>query len=143
MKALLVDDSHMMRQTIAGILNAHGWEFIEAETGEQAVARICVHKGVDLIVLAREMSEMDGMEFLTWLRDIPEFVQDPKVMMVGDDSSVSAILKAMAAGANEYIMKPFGSDIFLHKMQVMGLMPTDILIKDDALEIDVGLDPTI
>jgi len=125
MKALLVDDSHVMRQSIVGILEEFGWEFIEADTGEQAMARICVHRDVDLIVLDREIPGMDGMEFLTWLRDIPEFEEEPKVMMVSDDSSVSAILKAMSAGANEYIMQPFESDVFLHKMQILGFMPAE------------------
>jgi len=123
MKILLVDDSHTIRQNISGVLSAFDGEVIEAENGEQAMTKMCAHRGVNLIVLAREMSGMDGMTFLTWLRDIPEFVEDPKVLMVSDDFSRMSILKAMSAGADEYIMKPFDSDIFLQKLQMMDLVP--------------------
>jgi len=123
-KAMLVDDSYSMRQTISGVLSVHGWEVIEAANGEQAMIRMnLMSEHPDLIVLDREMPVMDGMVFLAWLRATPMFAKT-KVLMMSDQFSIADLVsernEVILAGANGCIMKPFRLETFQHKMEMLG-----------------------
>ena len=67
------------------------------------------------------MPKMDGYEFLRVLRRLPEG-DHPKVVFCTTENDVAHIARALHAGANEYIMKPFDKDIVEAKFQEVGLI---------------------
>ena len=121
MKALVVDDSAGMRAFLKMVLRGAGVEITEAKNGVEALK--VLHSGVspDIALLDWNMPEMDGYELLNAIRADHSFDPMP-VIMITTETESSQIEKALASGANEYIMKPFTKEIILDKLQMMGLM---------------------
>ncbi len=118
MKILTVDDARTVRTMVRNILEENGHEVHEAEDGVVAM-NLVAKQTFDLILLDWEMPEMDGLTFLTRFRQ-EEISPETKVVMLTSLNKMSNILKAMDAGADEYIMKPFTPDMVLDKIQVVG-----------------------
>ncbi|MGL4729258.1 MAG: response regulator, partial [Bosea sp. (in: a-proteobacteria)] len=74
----------------------------------------------DAILLDWNMPVMDGYEFLKALRAMPNG-KGPKVVFCTTENDLAHIARAMHAGADEYIMKPFDRDIVTSKFQQIGL----------------------
>lgn len=118
---LLVDDSRVVRRISRDILDPEGFNIAEAENGKQAL-EYCINNGMpDVILLDWNMPVMNGIEFLEELRKL-ENGGKPKVIFCTTESDISYISRAMSAGADEYIMKPFDKTILLGKMVYLGLM---------------------
>jgi two-component system chemotaxis response regulator CheY len=117
---LVVDDSSVIRKVARRILERLGFEITEAEDGEQALDA-CRAAMPDAILLDWNMPKMDGYEFLRSLRRMPAGDQ-PKVVFCTTENDVAHIAKALHAGANEYIMKPFDREIVEAKFQDVGLI---------------------
>ena len=92
----------------------------EAEDGAKALD-ICKGGLPDAILLDWNMPVMDGYEFLRNLRRMPGG-DAPKVVFCTTENDVAHIARALHAGANEYIMKPFDKDIVTAKFQEIGLI---------------------
>ncbi len=75
----------------------------------------------DVVLLDWNMPVMNGLEFLTQLRAMPN-IRQPKVVFCTVENSLEKIQTAMAAGADEYIMKPFDVDIIQSKFAQVGLL---------------------
>ena len=116
---LIVDDSSIIRKVARRILESLEFQIVEAENGEQAFAT-CQRELPDAILLDN-MPKMDGYEFLRILRRLPGGDR-PKVVFCTTENDVPHIARALQAGANEYIMKPFDKDIVAEKFQEVGLM---------------------
>jgi two-component system chemotaxis response regulator CheY len=120
-KALVVDDSKTIRTIIRRILIGLGHEVLEAENGLAALAIIETEKAAVKLVLADwNMPVMNGLELVKRLRQDPELTS-LKVMMVTTETEIGQMSSALAAGANEYIMKPFTKDILQEKLELMGI----------------------
>ncbi|MEJ1160897.1 response regulator [Prosthecomicrobium sp. N25] len=117
---LVVDDSSVIRKVARRILEDLSFEIMEAEDGKQALD-LCRKQMPDAILLDWNMPVMDGMEFLSTLRREPGGT-DPKVVFCTTENDVAHIAKAMRAGANEYIMKPFDREIVEAKFAEVGLI---------------------
>ena len=117
---LVVDDSSVIRKVARRILEDLAFKIDEAEDGKQAVD-MCTKQMPDAILLDWNMPVMDGLEFLTALRAMPGGDR-PKVVFCTTENDVAHIAKAMRAGANEYIMKPFDREIMEAKFQEVGLL---------------------
>lgn len=117
---LIVDDSRVVRKVIRRILEGFGFVCDESEDGQQAY-ETCGISMPDLIMLDWKMPVMDGIEFLQKLREAPGGNQ-PKVVFCTTENSVDSIEKAIASGADEYIMKPFDSDVIKSKLIEVGLL---------------------
>ena len=102
---LIVDDSSIIRKVARRILESLEFQIVEAENGEQAFAT-CQRELPDAILLDWNMPKMDGYEFLRILRRLPGGDR-PKVVFCTTENDVPHIARALQAGANEYIMKPF------------------------------------
>ena len=102
------------------ILEEMDFQIIEAEDGEQAL-ETCKRSLPDAILLDWNMPVMDGYEFLKALRKMPDGDR-PKVVFCTTETDVVHIARALHAGANEYIMKPFDKDIVTAKFQEVGLI---------------------
>jgi len=119
-KVLVVEDSQIQRQTIHRIMEALEWRVVEAAHGKQAMEQLLHHDDIELITLDWHMPVMDGLEFLSTCRSMPEFAETPKVMMMSFERTMPAIVRAISAGADEYIIKPFTLEIFTQKLNALG-----------------------
>jgi two-component system, chemotaxis family, chemotaxis protein CheY len=117
---LVVDDSSVIRKIASRILGEMDFRIVEAEDGEQAL-EACKRELPDAVLLDWNMPVMDGFEFLTNLRRMPGGDQ-PKVVFCTTENGIDHISRALHAGANEYIMKPFDKDIVTAKFQEVGLI---------------------
>ncbi len=117
---LIVDDSSVIRKVARRILEGLDFQIAEAENGEEAVEN-CRRQMPDAILLDWNMPKMDGNDFLRELRRLPGG-DKPKVVFCTTENDVAHIARALHAGANEYIMKPFDRDIVEAKFQEVGLI---------------------
>jgi two-component system chemotaxis response regulator CheY len=117
---LVVDDSSVIRKVARRILEGLDFQIVEAEDGEQALA-VCQRELPDAVLLDWNMPKMDGYEFLKALRRLPGG-DHPKVVFCTTENDVAHIARALHAGANEYIMKPFDREIVEAKFQEVGLI---------------------
>ncbi|HWL06071.1 MAG TPA: response regulator [Xanthobacteraceae bacterium] len=118
--ALVVDDSNVIRKVARRILEGLGFDVAEAEDGQQAI-EACRMSMPDAILLDWNMPNVDGYEFLRALRRMPNG-NVPKVVFCTTENDVAHIARAMHAGADEYIMKPFDKEIVEAKFQEIGLI---------------------
>lgn len=119
-QCLVVDDSSVIRKVARRILEDLQFEITEAEDGQQALDA-CRNVMPDAILLDWNMPVMDGLEFLTSLRREPGG-EKPIVVFCTTENDVAHIARAIRAGANEYIMKPFDREIVEAKFQEVGLI---------------------
>jgi len=117
---LIVDDSSVIRKVARRILEGLDFQIAEAEDGEKALA-MCRRGLPDGILLDWNMPVMDGYEFLRNLRLMPGGDR-PKVVFCTTENDVALFARALHAGANEYIMKPFDKDIVTAKFHEVGLI---------------------
>jgi two-component system chemotaxis response regulator CheY len=117
---LVVDDSSVIRKVARRILEGLDFQIVEAEDGEKAL-EVCKRAMPMAVLLDWNMPVMDGYEFLGNLRRMPGG-DVPKVVFCTTENDVAHIARALHAGANEYIMKPFDKDIVTAKFQEVGLI---------------------
>lgn len=117
---LVVDDSKVVRMVARRILQGLEFEVQEAEDGQVALDA-CKAGLPDAILLDWNMPVMNGIEFLRALRALPGG-DAPIVVFCTTENDLKHIQEAIMSGANEYIMKPFDSDIITTKFQQVGLL---------------------
>lgn len=117
---LVVDDSSVIRKVARRILEGLNFHIVEAEDGEKAL-EICKQVMPEAVLLDWNMPVMDGMDFLRNMRRMPGG-DHPKVVFCTTENDVAHIARALHAGANEYIMKPFDREIVTAKFQEVGLI---------------------
>lgn len=117
---LVVDDSRVIRKVARRVLEDIGFDIAEAADGMEALAW-CRAAMPDAVLLDWNMPVMNGLEFLRHLRAEPGG-DTPKVVFCTAEHSVEHIRQALAAGADEYIMKPFDGEIIATKFAEAGLL---------------------
>lgn len=117
---LVVDDSRVVRGVARKILEALNFTIVEAGDGREAMAA-CEKDMPDAILLDWNMPVMNGIDFLRALRQMAGGDQ-PVVVFCTTENDLEHIQEAIGAGANEYIMKPFDSDIIESKFSQVGLL---------------------
>jgi two-component system chemotaxis response regulator CheY len=120
---LVVDDSAVIRKIARRILEGHSVRVTEAEDGQQAITA-CKQRMPDGVLLDWNMPVMDGYDFLRDLRQMPGG-KEPKVVFCTTENDISHIARAIHAGADEYIMKPFDSEILASKFQQIGMIQVE------------------
>ncbi|WP_136518518.1 MULTISPECIES: response regulator [Cellulomonas] len=121
MRALVVDDSRTMRVIVARALRTLGFETDDAEHGQAALDKLAATGPVDLVCVDWNMPVMDGLEFVTAVRK-DRSLRGMTIMMVTTESEQSQIVRALAAGAHEYLIKPFTVDAIRDKLELLGLV---------------------
>ncbi len=124
-KVLVVDDNQDIRELVMHILDADGFHVFSAVDGENALA-ILRSNQVDLILLDVMMPGTSGLEVLTEIRtgslkqhrDIP-------VIMITSMATTKDIDKALAIGANSYIVKPFRGALIREKVRTILELPVN------------------
>ncbi len=117
---LIVDDSRVVRKVARRVAQDLGFECSEAEDGQKAY-EACQKAMPDVVLLDWNMPVMSGAEFLERLRQMPNG-KHPKVIFCTTENSVSQLKRAVSSGADEYIMKPFDSEIVELKFRQVGLI---------------------
>ncbi len=117
MKALVVDDTGVMRHVLSASLRKLDFDVIEADNGAAAIQAIYTGNGADIIFVDWKMPTMDGMEFVRQLRRDETFKRIP-ICMVSSKSEEDAIKEAMDAGADAYMTKPFSMDTLRAKCSI-------------------------
>ena len=120
MRALIVDDSKTMRSIIARIVTELGFEVLEAGNGRLALDQLEDAGAVELCLIDWNMPEMNGIEFIEAVRGRPAW-NPIKLMMITTASDAAHIQRALEAGANEYLMKPFSKEMIVEKLAMVGL----------------------
>lgn len=119
-RCLIVDDSRVVRKVARRIVEDLRFEAEEAADGAQAL-ETCRKAMPDAILLDWNMPVMNGIDFLRALRREPGGDR-PTVVFCTTENDMSHIAEAMRSGANEYIMKPFDSEIIESKFSEVGLV---------------------
>ena len=117
---LVVDDSSVIRKVARRILEGCHFRILEAENGREAMD-VCRAGLPDCVLLDASMPVMDGLDFLRELRAWPQGDR-PVVLFCTIEHDVAQIARAMRAGANGYILKPFDKFSVEAKFQNAGLM---------------------
>jgi two-component system chemotaxis response regulator CheY len=124
MRALVIDDSRTMRRIVASTLEKLGFETLQAGDGQEALDVLETGEEVALACIDWNMPVMDGLTFVTKVRANPQW-RDITLMMVTTESEHGQIVRALAAGAHEYVIKPFTTDAIRDKLDLLGLVPLE------------------
>ncbi len=119
MKAVVIDDSRAIRMIIGRTLKQLGFEIREAGNGAEGLRDIKEDPNIDLVLVDWNMPEMNGIDFLTALREEPELASLP-VLMVTSESEPAQAERAMKAGASDYVTKPFSREVLVERLQRLG-----------------------
>jgi len=114
MKILVVDDSSTMRRIITNTLKQIGEEtVVEAEDGREGMHQLKENPDVGLVLTDWNMPTMNGFEFLQKVR---ETNKDIPIVMITTEAEKANVVKAIQAGANNYVVKPFTADTLKQKI---------------------------
>lgn len=120
MVVLIVDDSAAQRRIQQKALEAMGWSVHAASGGEDALQKLNSIGHCDLLLTDWHMPGMDGLELVKAVRSDARFDALP-IVMVTSDSALDSVDKALSAGANDFIMKPFTPEALGERiLEVMG-----------------------
>ena len=120
MRALIIDDSKAMRSILARMLRALEFEVVEAANGREAMERLQANGKFDLALVDWNMPEMNGFEFVRAVR-AKQMYDGVLLMMVTTETEMENVVRALATGANEYVMKPFTPEVILEKLRIFGM----------------------
>lgn len=119
MRAIVVDDSRVMRTILRRMLEAAGFQVLEAGDGQAALALLREQGGADLVFIDWNMPVMNGFELLREIRRQSGY-DGMRLMMVTTETEIEHVAKALEAGANEYLMKPFTANMVREKLHIIG-----------------------
>ena len=137
MKILVIDDESQIRRFLRISLGSQGYDVIEAETGEEGISKAAIETP-RLIILDLGLPDVDGQQVLATLRD---FYQGPILVLSVRNNEFEKV-SALDAGANDYVVKPFGVKELLARLR--GLLrvfeneePKSLIFDDGILHIDI------
>jgi len=119
-RALIIDDSKAMRSILGRMLRGLDFEVVEAANGREALERLQGRGKIDIALVDWNMPEMNGFEFVRAVR-AKQMYDGVLLMMVTTETEMENVVRALAAGANEYVMKPFTPEVILEKLRIFGM----------------------
>jgi two-component system chemotaxis response regulator CheY len=123
MKACIIDDSTATRFMIAKIMKELGFVTFEAQDGEEALKKLALNQDTSLVLVDWNMPVMNGLDFVSHARHDARF-KGMKLMMVTTEAELTSVMKALEAGADEYVMKPFTKEMIAEKIRLLGITLT-------------------
>lgn len=120
MNALVIDDSTAMRKILRRIMEGLSYSVFEADQGQHGLDALETMNEVEIILVDWNMPVMDGLEFVKVARANPRF-RETKIMMVTTETDPARMARALMSGVDEFVMKPFTSDVLLEKMKLLGV----------------------
>jgi two-component system chemotaxis response regulator CheY len=122
MRALVIDDSRAMRAIIRQTLTEVGVEVVEAGDGREGLEQLRQTPDVELVLVDWNMPVMNGLDFIRAVRSDRSY--DPvRIMMVTTETEQEQLVRALEAGANEYLMKPFTKEVLVAKLSLLDVIP--------------------
>lgn len=122
MRALIIDDSRPIRRIESDILKELGFETTDASNGKEGLERLAASPALpDVVLVDWNMPEMDGLQFITAVRSDERYSGMP-VLMVTTETETDRMLRALSAGADEYLMKPFQKEGLVDKLRIVGVV---------------------
>jgi len=120
-KAMVVDDSRAIRMILSRMLKELGCDVETAINGKDALGKVQQRTDWSIFLVDWNMPEMTGLEFVQEVRKDARFVNTP-LMMVTTETEMNQIIRALEAGANEYVMKPFTKAVIEEKLRILGVL---------------------
>lgn len=118
-RALVIDDSRATRAILRRILTGLGFEVAEAADGLEGIQAVRDLDRCALVLIDWNMPGADGLQVVRALRAEPH-PDRPYLVMVTTESETDRMVAALAAGADEYVMKPFTPEILQDKLVLIG-----------------------
>jgi two-component system chemotaxis response regulator CheY len=120
--ALVIDDSRAIRMILGRTLNRFGYEVCSAANGREALDMMGEQNlELSVILVDWNMPEMNGLDFVKTVRSNPKYSEVP-LMMVTTETEIEQMDRALEAGANEYVMKPFTDEVIADKLRLLGVL---------------------
>jgi two-component system chemotaxis response regulator CheY len=123
MRALVVDDSRTMRRIVSGMLEDLGYEVRQAGHGAEGLQQLREGYVPDLACVDWNMPVMDGLAFVQAVRAEPAW-RSIALLMMTSQVEYEQVVRALDAGAEEYLMKPFAAEAVRDKLAMLSLLPT-------------------
>jgi two-component system, chemotaxis family, chemotaxis protein CheY len=120
MVAMVVDDSRAMRSVLGRIVRELGFEVVEAANGRDALDRMEEGLRPCFVLVDWNMPQMSGLEFVQSVRSDASHTES-KLMMVTTEIESTQVQRALDAGADEYLMKPFTREALVEKLALLGV----------------------
>ncbi|CAG0972752.1 Chemotaxis protein CheY [Myxococcaceae bacterium] len=124
MRALVVDPSKAARTHLRRILEDAGFEAGEASEGLEAlelVRKAHDHEPYELLVLEWHSGDLSGLDLARTIR-AEAGARGPRPLMVSHETTLAHVRAALAAGVDEYAMKPFTREVIFEKLALLGLV---------------------
>lgn len=121
MRALVVDDSRPIRRIETEILKDLGFETADASNGLEAIQYLQSSPPTDLVLVDWNMPEMNGLDFIKAVRGEDRYA-GMSILMVTTETEPEQMLRALTAGADEYLMKPFQKESLVDKLRLIGVV---------------------
>ena len=118
MRALVVDDSPVMRSLLRRLLRELSIETVEADNGHVALERLAECGDIDFALVEWSMPVMTGLEFIQVLRAHAAY-DDLRVMMITAETETSQAPRAIEAGADAHMGKPFTKEELHSKLGLL------------------------
>ena len=119
MNALVIDDSRAVRMLIGKILREQGFQVCEAGHGQDGLQKLRENPDIGLVLVDWNMPVMDGLEFIQAVRRDRTW-DGVRLVMVTTETECEQVQRAITAGANEYVMKPFTPEVLVAKLTMLG-----------------------
>ena len=125
MYALIIDDSRAMRRILRQIVEPLGFSILEAGDGQQGLDQLEQNwPGIELSLVDWNMPVMNGLDFVKAVRANDQY-RHMKLMMVTTETESAQMARALMAGVDEFVMKPFTSEILVEKLRLIGVQCVD------------------
>jgi two-component system, chemotaxis family, chemotaxis protein CheY len=119
MQALVIDDSRAVRLVVGNILRDQGYFVYDAAHGREGLEKLRDNPEIGLILVDWNMPVMDGLEFIQTVRSERAW-DSVRIVMVTTETECEQVQRAITAGANEYVMKPFAPEVLVAKLSLLG-----------------------
>lgn len=127
-KALIIDDSSTVRRIIAEMLKSLEIASVQAEHGADGLEVLKCNHDVSIVFVDWNMPVMSGIEFVRRVRS-EQCYQHLKIIMVTTETDMHRIVQAIEYGIDEYIMKPFTKEMFVEKLEMVGVKGSDASVQ--------------
>lgn len=119
MQALVIDDSRAVRLLVGNILREQGFHVVVAGHGQEGLEKLQENPEIRLVLVDWNMPVMDGLEFIQAVRKVRTWDQ-VRLVMVTTETESEQVQRAITAGADEYVMKPFTAEVLVAKLSLLG-----------------------
>ena len=119
MRALVIDDSRAMRALLGRLLGELGFTVTEAGNGREGLESLREQGAPDVVLVDWNMPEMSGFEFVQTVRANRDW-DAVRLIMVTTETEMTRVVKALGAGLDAYVMKPFTKEAVVEQLERIG-----------------------